>query len=1021
MNRCNTAQNNARVTRASDLICSHRRIQLIVLRVLRPSAPSLTSCRHSIPKTDSDDRPLSSLFPCPSMSALCSLMHAILLISIISSAACLYEDQVNKWDWRRSLVGSVDQVIGNHLSAQSGIIVSTSSSVIACLSVRNGSIVYRHVLEEGSVVNLIDNDDELFGLKDGLTASSLMSVSGNGRYVRKWDGKGALLYEKSLPADVTASQNRLVFALNQEKNEIAVAEVANDAVILTIFSLITMQEKGKTVFAMDTTGVQSLIFATTSPFTLLAADGSELSVRLMTAGSSEVKVIPLKSFGLESSAKPYPVLSLRLVSKQRTKSIVSLNLDSDANVLLSVRDSGVQLVKILAKSIAVSVIPVSSEGKYAAFALIRKPEDLKKKESEDEDRRTEYRIACFDMDSWQEIASLNEQFSLSSPAAVQHFQILPFIKSGSLIKTYKILITQADASISLISPHGGQSWTREESLADAIHSEFVDYPLSELDASIEQAFLYQSNIVTQFANRIKSQVQQLQSLMKTTMAQLREVLLPGRTLAEDAKFEQTRGSLTRDYFGLRKLIVILTQAGKIISIDTLTGETIWTLYDSELAAEIQKQEVRSSISMVVQRTSSYYPFPAVACVVTKSGFILTFDPVKGELMQKERIGEPVKQMMHLPFTDEDHVKGILLLTSSDKAVVHPQTIWPQFLQHRESMFMMTADPVTGKLQGLSFKSVTKSNPAAVVVWNASIPVESAGLQVVFKRVNEQVHSLGRVLGDRNVLYKYLNPNLAAVSTIRSETITSADGQQSSSGLVDMYLIDAVTGRIIYSSSHKKARGPVHIVHSENSVIYSFYNEKSRRTEISAIDLYEGLQQINSSTFSSLDEGTSLRPVIEHNTFIFPTGIRVMTDTVTEKGLTNKHLLIALASGGLLELPKAFLDPRRPLIPTPEHREEGLIPYMPELPIPSEGFVNYNKSLMRVKSIQTAGSGLESTCLLLAHGLDLFHSRVTPSKTFDILKDDFDHILITGVLFILIAVAYGSKWAAAQKSLKSAWT
>lgn len=146
----------------------------------------------------------------------------------------------------------------------------------------------------------------------------------------------------------------------------------------------------------------------------------------------------------------------------------------------------------------------------------------------------------------------------------------------------------------------------------------------------------------------------------------------------------------------------------------------------------------------------------------------------------------------------------------------------------------------------------------------------------------------------------------------------------------------------------------------------------------------------------------------------------MTDTVTERGITNKHLLIAMPSGGLLELPRAFLDPRRPINPTMETREEGLIPYTPELPVPSEGFINYNQSLVRVAGVATAGTTLESTCLVLAHGLDLFYTRIAPSKGFDILKEDFDHLLISAVLLGLLAASYGTKWLASRKALKQAW-
>jgi len=79
-------------------------------------------------------------------------------------------------------------------------------------------------------------------------------------------------------------------------------------------------------------------------------------------------------------------------------------------------------------------------------------------------------------------------------------------------------------------------------------------------------------------------------------------------------------------------------------------------------------------------------------------------------------------------------------------------------------------------------------------------------------------------------------------------------------------------------------------------------------------------------------------------------------------------LVATTTGHLLEVPWAFLDPRRPL---GEPKEEGAIPYIPELPMPSESMINYNKSLMRVDGIYTTPSSLESTCLVFVYGLGNF--------------------------------------------------
>lgn len=59
-------------------------------------------------------------------------------------------------------------------------------------------------------------------------------------------------------------------------------------------------------------------------------------------------------------------------------------------------------------------------------------------------------------------------------------------------------------------------------------------------------------------------------------------------------------------------------------------------------------------------------------------------------------------------------------------------------------------------------------------------------------------------------------------------------------------MDAVSGAIIFSIMHKRVRGPVHVVHSENWIVYSYFNEKSRRTEIASLELYEGKIQSNTT-------------------------------------------------------------------------------------------------------------------------------------------------------------------------------
>jgi hypothetical protein len=57
------------------------------------------------------------------------------------------------------------------------------------------------------------------------------------------------------------------------------------------------------------------------------------------------------------------------------------------------------------------------------------------------------------------------------------------------------------------------------------------------------------------------------------------------------------------------------------------------------------------------------------------------------------------------------------------------------------------------------------------VWEIKLSPDSQRITAaVSKNPIEKVHSQGRVLGDRSVLYKYINPNLVAVVTQGSDPV-----------------------------------------------------------------------------------------------------------------------------------------------------------------------------------------------------------------------------------------------------------
>lgn len=487
----------------------------------------------------------------------------------------------------------------------------------------------------------------------------------------------------------------------------------------------------------------------------------------------------------------------------------------------------------------------------------------------------------------------------------------------------------------------------------------------------------------------------------------REESLASITAVEIIKLPTTM----RDSFGLKKIIVALTRRGRLFGLDTFTGEIIWHLFDKDLSTNCHESK---HVKLIVTKESDDESEASRAIVIHPRGFIVNFNPVSGKFLDKKQLPNGIKQIAQTDSDTSDASRGVIILDTKDNVHVYPETLIDRVKSDINKYYMTIVQTSPPTLSGYKF-AIASNTIVPKEVWTFPINMTEKIVDLSIKRIGEEIHSPARVLGDRGILYKYVNPNLVAVMTEGSlGDICTAEQS------INIYLIDGVTGALVHFIHHPKSRGPAKMVHSENWLVYSYYNIKSRRTEVSSLEMFEGVHQVDSSTFSSLTR-SHIKPVlIQHKSFIFPSGINAMVDTVTLRGMTNKHVIVALPSGGLLEIPRIFLDPRRPINMLMEHREEGLIPYMPELSIASEGILNYDQTLMAVKKIVTSPAILESTSLVFAYGLDIFFTRVTPSKTFDILKDDFDHVLIASVLLFLIVASLVSKYLAQRKALHAAW-
>jgi hypothetical protein len=112
---------------------------------------------------------------------------------------------------------------------------------------------------------------------------------------------------------------------------------------------------------------------------------------------------------------------------------------------------------------------------------------------------------------------------------------------------------------------------------------------------------------------------------------------------------------------------------------------------------------------------------------------------------------------------------------------------------------------------------------------------------------------------------------------------------------------------------------------------------------------DAMRGLDAPTVSAWNRST--RPGIMHQSYVVRSSVRALAMTTTTHGLTNKQILLGLTSGQVLGMDRALFDPKRHPNPTPEEREEGIIPYKPELPFATNDMLTHTGAV----------AGLRGTC------------------------------------------------------------
>ncbi|OCH86588.1 DUF1620-domain-containing protein [Obba rivulosa] len=579
-------------------------------------------------------------------------------------------------------------------------------------------------------------------------------------------------------------------------------------------------------------------------------------------------------------------------------------------------------------------------------------------------------------------------------------------------------------------------WSREEALADISLAEPVELPERKVIAS-------HINLESEtFGARLTRQLSDAKNFPAYASNFVKRFVTGSYASASSAVDSPADESDTiyRDTFGFRKIIVVATPYGKIYGIDSANGRVVWSrVLGLGWAAKVGATILPAKIFTI--RTVSDGEKPQVVLVTQRkadNGLVDTvlfhFDPLTGEDVTTASLGSDLLQghdvipgeLVEAFMLPNETAKAVILFDEFLQIHLYPDTTETQ--QAFKALLPKLRVPLRAGKPGarqLTGHEITREpeftgRHVAFPTWTLTFPPGEDILALV-PRPREPVASLGKVLGNRTTLYKYLNPHLVAVVT----------GAAPPAAACAVYLVDSAKGTILYHVTIPPVDGAcdVKATLTENWLVYHYWDaglagtEDAKSYRVVSVELYEGSgvdDKIRSSDLTSCSNATTAFTAFEQ-AYVFPFGIQTLTTTSTKYGISVKDIILATKNRQVQSIPRRLLDPRRPHHkPTSEEMEEWLIQYDPVIPDDPRRTLSHSYEVERVRRIITSPSLLESTSLVFAYGLDLFFTRVAPSDTFDVLSETFNKlqlVLTVGGLALAIVI---TRPMVARKRLREKW-
>ncbi|KAJ3711601.1 DUF1620-domain-containing protein [Lentinula raphanica] len=1006
-------------------------------------------------------------------------LHAITLFFLslwLQLSSALHESDAGVVDWHKSFVG-VPNTDTKHTaptfheaSQQSVLLTATSSNALAALNPLTGSVEWRYVFDP--------QDNVVTYQKQGSVVASLSGPGGaNLRSFNVLNGE--MLLEKSLHRPNTGfliqpnslgtyiafgKQTREIYTLTNGRtvnlvngSDISWTWTAEEQGSQVLYSALSVNEDALYLVGLEASFASyALHVVALSPTSGQVLSSSTLPSSI-SSGLDDFLVLPNAIVWLEDGVLKHFTLSPSLKGKVKSqksasfKKLVDVGLSSHGFFMACQDDTTDQLMSITNGELGVTKkFNPSAQSLYTGQM----------------GKDGQPYITCLSWSPNTQAASA-EVHSLEPGALVTEYS-LPFDTNthGSIIHVAMDLLMDSRVRVFLTTTTGAvqiwegsqHMWTREEGLSELNAVKFVELPerVSVLGEGLSEEG---------FVERLLRQVKDAKDLPGYIVHFIRRFATGSyESATSSAIVHPSSVSATqipfRDAFGFRQVLVSSTAYGKVYGIDTGNGEILWSRTlgtgherGTKIVPLADKMFVLKNVADVDASSPGTGPeIVLLADSVTEDSTVenvllfhlnaLTGQDViqhsksDGDLQGSSIASKPIDDAYILEL--EGH-KIVVLIDSQFKVHLYPDNAETHRLFSAATASLSAPLRVTSaqghrRLIGHQFdkKEIVDASDqekfeyTAFPTWTFSFP-EGHDVQAIVAPIRNPVASLGKVLGNRTTLYKYLNPHLLVVLTApHSTTVLTPTAH------CGLYLVDSVKGSIIYEASLPAEGNACNVkaTFAENWLVYHYYDDEyqgsgqAKGYKMVTVELYEG-KQVDEKTLSSSLSSYSDKMVevtAYEQSFIYPHAVSAITLTSTKFGITSKDIIVANVNGKIQSISRRLLNPRRPIgrKPSSEEQEEQLIQYDPLLPDDPRKVISHNYDVARVRSITTSPALLESTSLVFAYGLDLFLTRVAPSNTFDVLNESFNKLQLVLTVMGLAAAIFVTRPMVRRKKLREKW-